>query len=129
MEGLTHCSFNVTTAILKDSNFIGDLDHITSCFDKTTKLRFAKSDEPQYIKFGSTRDNDIGRNIRFGQLKLDGYGTPVLSSESTSDPMIERRSEVAKFFQPSIDCVTQAIQDQIKHSPATISVGVTPCSF
>ncbi|KIM37736.1 hypothetical protein M413DRAFT_13173 [Hebeloma cylindrosporum] len=57
---------------LEGSNFTGDLNHITSCFDKTTKLRFAKSD-------------------------------------------------VAKFFQPSIDCITEAIQEQIKHSTATIS--------
>ena len=57
---------------LADSPFIDDLGHIVRCFDKTTKLRFKKTEEPQYIKFGSTRDNDEAYNIRFGQLKLMG---------------------------------------------------------
>jgi hypothetical protein len=109
---------------LKGSSFVDDLDHITSCFDKTTKLRFSKPDDPQYIKFGSTRDNDIPRNVRFGQLKLDGYVAPELSWKSTH-PLTGTRSDVASFFQPSIDCVIQAIQEQIKHSPATISVGLS----
>jgi hypothetical protein len=57
---------------LLDSNFIHDLDHIIRCFDKTTKPRFRDANEPQYVKFGSTRDNDAVHNIRFGQLKLFG---------------------------------------------------------
>ena len=57
---------------LADSPFVDDLEHIVRCFDKTTKLRFRKAEEPQYIKFGSTRDNDEAYNIRFGQLKLMG---------------------------------------------------------
>ena len=58
--------------LLADSPFIEDLDHIIRCFDKTTKLRFRNIDGPQYIKFGSTRDNDEAHGIRFGQLKLQG---------------------------------------------------------
>ena len=57
---------------LKDSPFLDDLDHIVRCFDKTTKLRFRTAEEPQFVKFGSTRDNDESCNIRFGQLKLMG---------------------------------------------------------
>ena len=57
---------------LSNSRYIDDLDDIVRCFDKTTKLRFRKAEEPQYIKFGSTRDNDESYNIRFGQLKLLG---------------------------------------------------------
>ena len=57
---------------LSDSPFADDIDHIVRCFDKTTKLRFRNAEEPQYIKFGSTRDNDPAYNIRFGQLKLLG---------------------------------------------------------
>ena len=57
---------------LEDSPFHEDIDHIVQCFDKTTKPRFKSATEPQYIKFGSTRDNDPQFNIRFGQLKLDG---------------------------------------------------------
>ena len=63
---------NVDPDFLADSPFIEDLEHIVRCFDKTTKLRFRKAEEPQYIKFGSTRDNDEIYNIRFGQLKLMG---------------------------------------------------------
>ena len=57
---------------LKNSPFLDDLEHIVRCFDKTTKLRFSKAQEPQYVKFGSTRDNDESCAIRFGQLKLMG---------------------------------------------------------
>jgi hypothetical protein len=59
--------------LLTDSTFIDDLDHITECFDKTTKPRFRNADDPQYIKFGGTRDNDPSCGIRFGQLKIAGY--------------------------------------------------------
>ena len=60
--------------LLEDSPFQEDIEHITRCFDKTTKPRFRDVDEPQYVKFGSTRDNDPTCNIRFGQLKLAGLG-------------------------------------------------------
>jgi hypothetical protein len=57
---------------LAESDFLEDLDHIVSCFDKTTKLRFKNADEPQFVKFGSNRDNDEDCNIRYGQLKILG---------------------------------------------------------
>ncbi|KAG2006022.1 hypothetical protein CC2G_002380 [Coprinopsis cinerea AmutBmut pab1-1] len=78
---------------LADSDFVEDLDHIVECFDRTTKLRFRHGQEPQYIKFGSTRDNDPEFNIRIGQLKLQG-------------------SDVALFFAPSIDCIVNAVLEQ-----------------
>ncbi|KAH9485816.1 Heat shock 70 kDa protein 12B [Psilocybe cubensis] len=59
-------------SFLEESDFIDDLDHIVRCFDKTTKPRFRNAEEPQYIKFGSTRDNDPECNIRLGQLRLAG---------------------------------------------------------
>jgi hypothetical protein len=62
----------IDPGFLADSPFIDDLDHIVRCFDKTTKLHFRKAEEPQYIRFGSIRDNDMAYNIRFGQLKLLG---------------------------------------------------------
>ncbi|KDR69814.1 hypothetical protein GALMADRAFT_255630 [Galerina marginata CBS 339.88] len=89
-------------AFLEDSTFVDDLDHIIRCFDKTTKPRFRKADEPQYIKFGSTRDNDPQCNIRFGQLKLAG-------------------SDVAEFFEPSVKCIVAAVLDQRKTSHNKIS--------
>ena len=58
--------------LLKGSSFADDLDHITNCFDRTTKPRFRSIKDPQYIRFGSARDNDSKCGIRFGQLKIAG---------------------------------------------------------
>jgi len=57
---------------LKESQFHGDLDHITRCFDQSTKLRFRDDHVPQYVKFGSARDTDVQHGIQLGQLKLEG---------------------------------------------------------
>jgi hypothetical protein len=57
---------------LKDSPYLDDLKEIVGCFDKTTKHRFRNAEEPEYVRFGSTRDNDKSHNIRLGQLKLMG---------------------------------------------------------
>jgi len=88
--------------LLNDSPFADDVDLISECFDKTTKPRFRNSLDPQYIKFGSARDNDPNCGIRFGQLKLTG-------------------TDVAGFFQPSIDCIIQAVLDQMDSAQQTIS--------
>jgi len=88
---------------LQGSTFLADLEHIVGCFDKTTKLRFRNADEPQYIKFGGARDNDQSCNIRFGQLKLLG-------------------SDVAMFFEPSVECIVKAVLDQRKVAHKPISV-------
>ena len=88
---------------LLDSPFFADIDHIAGCFDKTTKLRFRNSGEPQYIQFGGARDNDPSCNIRFGQLKLLG-------------------SDVAKFFEPSVECIVNAVLDQRRVAHKSISV-------
>ena len=66
------CPKDCRADLLIDSPFIDDLDHITECFDKTTKPRFRNEADPQYIKFGGTRDNDQNCGIRFGQLKIAG---------------------------------------------------------
>jgi hypothetical protein len=89
---------------LQGSTFLADLDNIVECFDKSTKLRFLNSDEPQFIKFGGARDNDPNCNIRFGQLKLLG-------------------SDVASFFEPSVECIANAVLDQCKVAHKPISVG------
>jgi hypothetical protein len=88
---------------LQESTFFADLDNIVEWFDKTTKLRFRNSDEPQYVKFGGVRDNDPNCNIRFGQLKLLG-------------------SDVARFFGPSVECIVRAVLDQCKIAHKPISV-------
>ncbi|TFK64298.1 hypothetical protein BDN72DRAFT_901682, partial [Pluteus cervinus] len=53
-------------------------------------LRFRRSEEPSFIKFGRTADRDLQHNIRSGQIKLEG-------------------TIVADFFQPSIDCIIKVI--------------------
>ncbi|KAF9047780.1 hypothetical protein BJ165DRAFT_1468128 [Panaeolus papilionaceus] len=78
---------------LHNSTFLDDLDHIMSCFDKTTKLRFRSTEEPCFVKFGSTRDNDETCNVRYGQLKLKG-------------------TDVATFFEPSVKCIIDAVKQQ-----------------
>ncbi|KJA20619.1 hypothetical protein HYPSUDRAFT_42924 [Hypholoma sublateritium FD-334 SS-4] len=87
---------------LADSPYVDDLEHITRCFDKTTKPRFRNASEPQYVRFGSVRDNDAAVNIRSGQLKLLG-------------------TDVALFFQPAIDCIVKAVQEQRHAAHKTIS--------
>ncbi|KAF8901908.1 hypothetical protein CPB84DRAFT_1708063 [Gymnopilus junonius] len=87
---------------LSESDFLDDLDAIVENFDKTTKVRFRNAGDPQYIKFGSTRDNDPHCNIRFGQLKLSG-------------------SDVANFFKPSVDCIVDAVLNQRRSSPYNIT--------
>jgi hypothetical protein len=82
---------------------MANLQLIVDCFDNTTKLRFRNSDEPQYIKFGGARDNDPTFKIRFGQLKLLG-------------------SDVATFFEPSVECIVKAVLDQCKVAHKPISV-------
>ena len=67
-----HALTLIIVGFLAESDFLEDLDHIVRCFDKTTKLRFRSVDEPQFVKFGSTRDNDGDCNIRYGQLKMTG---------------------------------------------------------
>jgi len=47
------------------------------------------------VKFGSTRDNDKDCNIRYGQLKMTG-------------------GDVASFFEPSIQCIIDSVQEQRK---------------
>lgn len=58
--------------LLGESDYLNDLDDIVRCFDRTTKIRFSDDKQGQYIKFGSTRDNDPSCGIRFGQLKISG---------------------------------------------------------
>ncbi|KAF8805178.1 hypothetical protein BYT27DRAFT_7192849 [Phlegmacium glaucopus] len=99
---VSYCARLFLQSYLADSPFLDDLEHIICCFDKTTKLRFRKAEEPQYVKFGSTKDNDENYNIRFGQLKLMG-------------------SDVAEFFQPSVDCIVKAVLDQKKAADKPIS--------
>ena len=77
---------------LEGSDFLDEIDHIVSCFDKTTKIRFKDDKDPQYIKFGSTRDNDANYNVRFGQLKLSGCASFFTVRLRNKTSFIERMS-------------------------------------
>ncbi|KAF8885945.1 hypothetical protein BD779DRAFT_1611821 [Infundibulicybe gibba] len=78
--------------LLEESKYTDDVDHIAECFDKSTKLRFKDANEPAFIKFGSHRDRDTDLGIRAGQLQLKG-------------------ADIASFFDPSVQCIIQAIAD------------------
>ncbi|KAG6918266.1 hypothetical protein DXG01_015640 [Tephrocybe rancida] len=101
-EGLVFQEITAAQYLLEDSKFSDDVDHITRCFDTTTKLRFRNINEPQYIKFGSARDKDISLGIRAGQLKLQGV-------------------DVSTFFEPSIICIVECIIKQRKSSSKPIN--------
>ncbi|KIM58494.1 hypothetical protein SCLCIDRAFT_128104 [Scleroderma citrinum Foug A] len=78
------------------------LHRIAEIFDKTTKLQFRRADEPQYIQFGTVRDKEPEYNIRSGQLKLSG-------------------SDVAKLFEPSVDEIIAAFEQQRKAASMPIT--------
>ena len=80
-----------------------DIEYIARCFDESSKVRFRDVESPQYIKFGSAKDNDVRANIRFGQLKLPG-------------------KIVAECFQPSIDCIVEAVKGQVQAKPDQFKV-------
>ncbi|KAJ3514769.1 hypothetical protein NLJ89_g2175 [Agrocybe chaxingu] len=90
------------TEFLLGSSFALDVPIMTQRFDKATKLRFVNPEEPQFIQFGGLRDKDPQLGIRHGQLRLPG-------------------TEVAKFFEPSIQCITKSIEDQLDSSEGQIS--------
>ncbi|KAJ7704328.1 hypothetical protein B0H17DRAFT_1039291 [Mycena rosella] len=87
---------------LRGSRYADDVEHIRQCFDKTAKLRFRRTDEWSYTRFGGLRDRDEALNIFNGQMKLPG-------------------TVVAGFFRPSLDAIVQAIMDQQLGALALVS--------
>jgi len=83
-----------------------DIEHIARCFDESGKVRFRDATGPQYIKFGSAKDNDSQVNIRFGQIKIPG-------------------KDVAEFFEPSVQCVVDAVKEQTKTKPEKFTVSLS----
>lgn len=105
LNGSLSVTFNARDfleARLADSDYLEDIEHILECFDRTTKQRFSTDQEPQYIKFGSMRDNDPACNIRYGQLKVEGQ-------------------DMAKFFQPSVECIVSAVLKERELARRSIS--------
>ena len=60
---------------LKSSKFdVPDIiDHVTHCFDETTKRLFKSLDEVSYIQFGSPAETQAGLGIQRGKMKLSGF--------------------------------------------------------
>ena len=61
-------------AKLKGSRFNteSDLEAFTECFDKGLKGNFSEENKPQFVKFGSGRDNDSRCDVKGGKLTLQG---------------------------------------------------------
>ncbi|KIJ66157.1 hypothetical protein HYDPIDRAFT_174829 [Hydnomerulius pinastri MD-312] len=83
-------------------HFLINIDQMTSEFDKTTKLRFSNPADPSYIRFGTVKDRDLAFDIKSGQLKLPG-------------------TEVAKLFEPSVEAIIAAVDNQRKVATKPIS--------
>ena len=113
---------------LKDSPYLNDLNDIVRCFDKSTKHRFRNAEQPEYVKFGSTRDNDKICNIRLGQLKLMGWDLSNWLYLNVLN-FTDFRTDIAHFFQPSIDCIIKAVLEQRKSAHKTISVSLYSSFF
>ncbi|KAF8655879.1 hypothetical protein AX16_002864 [Volvariella volvacea WC 439] len=88
---------------LQGSRYHDVVEDIAECFDKRERLKFRDKHEPVFIKFGTMRDRDPEYNIRSGQLKLAG-------------------EDVARFFEPSIACISGAIKEA-KQVKAVFLVG------
>ncbi|KAG2104014.1 uncharacterized protein F5147DRAFT_615286 [Suillus discolor] len=76
---------------------------MTETFDNSTKLGFRKPDEPSYTKFGTIRDKDLKYNIRSGQLKLADQ-------------------DVANLFEPSIEAIIKAVEQQRRAASIPINL-------
>ncbi|KAI4518304.1 hypothetical protein K525DRAFT_208879 [Schizophyllum commune Loenen D] len=78
---------------LRGSRYLERATDIVDTFDRTTKLTFKNAKTPSYVKFGGMNDNDPAYNIRGGRLVIPG-------------------TDMAKFFQPSVTSITQAVHRQ-----------------
>ena len=115
---------------LAKSAFLEDLDYIVRCFDKTTKLRFRSADEYQYVKFGSSQAHDANCNIRYGQLKMTGWVPCVtLVKLSILINLSFFSVDVASFFEPSIQCIVDAVREQRKMAHKKFTVSFSKISF
>ena len=76
---LPDCISKPPTAKLKNSKFKSksDLDAFTESFDKGMKITFSEDGKPQFVKFGSARDNDNNCDVKAGKLKLQGQAVSV----------------------------------------------------
>ncbi|PFH48910.1 hypothetical protein AMATHDRAFT_5379 [Amanita thiersii Skay4041] len=86
------------------------LEKMVSRFNSYTKLRFSKPSGISYIMFGGSNDNDPNYGIKSGSIKLAG-------------------EKIANFFDPSINSIIQAIENQINNSAVPVKVIFLVCGF
>ena len=91
-------------------------------FDKDIKLSFRNSEHAHFIKFGGLRDNDASKGIRSGQLKLAGYVRLSIAIARIDGIHHFCRSDVARFFAPSLQCILEAILEMRENAKKPISV-------
>ena len=62
------------SARFKDSKFDNkdDLAAFTAAFDTGLKTSFSDNSKPQFVRFGSPRDNDTGCGVKGGKFSLPG---------------------------------------------------------
>ena len=62
------------SARFKDSKFDNkeDLAAFTAAFDTGLKATFSDKSKPQFVKFGSPRDNDTRCGVKGGRVTLPG---------------------------------------------------------
>ena len=75
-ESIRHVFRVLRLPIAKLKNFNSytesDLDAFTECFDKGLKGNFSEGSKPQFVRFGSPRDNDSRCDVKGGRLMLPG---------------------------------------------------------
>ena len=66
------------------------INHITSCFDNTTKRLFKSLDDTSYILFGSPIETAPDLGIQRGKMRLSGFVPPLPSSTSHPHPSLHQ---------------------------------------
>lgn len=109
---------------LKSSRFdVPDIiNHITHCFDETTKRLFKSLDDASYIQFGSPVETEADLGIQRGKMKLSGFVSPPTPTTGISFSRVFTRPEVASFFEASIEGTIDAIESHLHSLKANDSV-------
>ncbi|KAL1700708.1 hypothetical protein EV121DRAFT_283186 [Schizophyllum commune] len=87
---------------LRNSKFSDRSGDIVDAFDKSTKLTFKSAKTSAYVKFGGMNDVDTAYDVRGGKLVIPG-------------------AEVAKFFQPTVTAISQAVLRQRTQAKPNVS--------
>ncbi|KAF8333713.1 hypothetical protein F5887DRAFT_1259717 [Amanita rubescens] len=99
---VTHRAQNFLTEKLRGSPFgtKRDIEVMTRYFDKITKPGFRGPSRSYFIPFGRN-ENDPEHDIRSGSIKLNGV-------------------DIAKFFEPAIEKIIKAIEEQTSKATTNI---------